>query len=217
MSSQKSSPTGSHPDLTKLRECNLATVVPSRKRKTPNSEIADFLREHAEILSLFRQDILNTLSNFQNELTSTFKELFHKQNESIMKLCDDFSELKAQVRRYPRHSTSKDGLPDAKSPDMSNIIVRFTQRSKKNDLLAAVRARRGLYTSDLDIDGPASVVFVNDHLAPYNKILYSQVRAMGRSKGYKYIWINDCNIFLRKNDTSKAIHISNSDDLSKVK
>ncbi|KAL4721039.1 hypothetical protein ACJJTC_018922 [Scirpophaga incertulas] len=122
-----------------------------------------------------------------------------------------------RVRRYPRPSTSKDGLPDAKSPDMSNIIVRFTQRSKKNDLLAAVRARRGLYTSDLDIDGPASVVFVNDHLAPHNKILYSQVRTMGRSKGYKYIWINDCKIFLRKNDTSKAIHISNSDDLSKIK
>ncbi|KAG7300149.1 hypothetical protein JYU34_015698, partial [Plutella xylostella] len=46
------------------------------------------------------------------------------------------------------------------------------QRKKKNDVLAAVRARRGLSTADLGLAGPSRPVFVNDHLTPSNKVLY---------------------------------------------
>lgn len=84
-------------------------------------------------------------------------------------------------------------------------------------MLAAIRARRGLTTADLDIDGPARPVFVNDHLAPLNKLLYGRVRKLGKELGYKYIWLNDCKIFVRKNDTSKAILISSEADLVKIK
>lgn len=121
-----------------------------------------------------------------------------------------------RVRRFnPSAAVKVDGPPS--SQNVPNIIVRFSQRKRKSDMLAAIRARRGLTTADLDLDGPARPVFVNDHLAPHNKMLYGRVRRLGKELGYKYIWVNDCKIFVRKSDTSKAILISNEADLIKIK
>lgn len=116
-----------------------------------------------------------------------------------------------RVRRYP----SKDG--ETAAGLTPNIIVRFTRRRCKGDMIAAVRARRGLTTADLGIDGPAKPVFVNDHLTPHNKMLYRQARTLGKENGYKFIWLNDCKIFLRKNEVSKSITIANESDLKKIK
>ncbi|XP_013195930.2 uncharacterized protein LOC106139104 [Amyelois transitella] len=121
-----------------------------------------------------------------------------------------------RVRRFPVTRKINDNSAQA-AAQIPNIIVRFTQRQKKSDLLAAVRARRGLTTADLNIDGPARPVFVSEHLTPSNKMLYSQTRKLGRECGYAYIWIRDCRIFVRKNDASKPILISSESDLTKIK
>ncbi|KAL4719471.1 hypothetical protein ACJJTC_012088 [Scirpophaga incertulas] len=73
------------------------------------------------------------------------------------------------------------------------IIVKFTRRSCKDQLLAAVRARRGLTSADIGLDGPAS------------------------NSNYSYLWTRDCKIFLRKNDTCKVILITKESDLKILK
>ncbi|XP_047536566.1 uncharacterized protein LOC125070663 [Vanessa atalanta] len=116
-----------------------------------------------------------------------------------------------RVRRFlPQDVTT---VTEKQSPSIPNIIVRFTQRKRKNELLAAVRARRGITTTDLDIDGASKPIFVNDHLSPQNKLLYSRARRLGKELRFRYIWLNDCKIFLRKNDNSKVIFIANESDL----
>lgn len=125
-----------------------------------------------------------------------------------------------RVRRYPSRNQEGDS-DDKESGDGNrlppNIIIRFLRRQMKNDFLAAVRARRGLTTADLGFDGASRPVFVNDHLTPQNKMLYRSARHLGRDKGYRYIWLNDCKIFLRKNDASKYLIISCDNDLLKIK
>ncbi|XP_059057962.1 uncharacterized protein LOC131851475 [Achroia grisella] len=117
-----------------------------------------------------------------------------------------------RVRRFG--SNSKSHVDNQLPP---NIIVRFTQRKRKNDMLAAARVRRGLTSADAGVDGPPTSIFINDHLTPQNKILYRRTRELGKEKGYKYIWINNCQIFVRKSDTCKAVLIQNDSDLSKIK
>ncbi|XP_059060198.1 uncharacterized protein LOC131853348 [Achroia grisella] len=117
-----------------------------------------------------------------------------------------------RVRRYPRHSNT-----DESPAQTANIIVRFTQKKRKMDMLASIRARRNLNTADLNIDGPAKPIFINDHLAPHNKQLYGRARKLGREYDYKFIWLNDSRIFVRKNETSKAILILSENDLTKIK
>ncbi|KAL0838632.1 hypothetical protein ABMA28_016714 [Loxostege sticticalis] len=125
-----------------------------------------------------------------------------------------------RVRRFttkaPRNNLhTHEGESTASS--VPNIIVKFTQRKRKCEFLAAVRARRGLTTADLDIDGASSPIFINDHLTPHNKVIYARARRLGKELGYKYIWLNDCKIFLRKSDTTKSILINNEKDLDRIK
>lgn len=113
--------------------------------------------------------------------------------------------------------TKHDGSTSLDSSSIPNIIVRFTQRYRKNEFLAAVRARRGLTTADAGLNGPSRPVYVNDHLTPHNKLLYKETRLLAKQKDYKYVWLSDCRILLRKNDTSKVQLISCDADLSKIK
>lgn len=114
-------------------------------------------------------------------------------------------------------ATGDDGVPTSTDSTMiPNIIVRFCRRNIKMEFLSAVRARRGLTTVDAGLDGPSKPIFVNDHLAPYYKMLYSRTRALAKQNDYKYVWLRDCQINVRKNDTSRPIVILSENDLDKI-
>lgn len=97
-----------------------------------------------------------------------------------------------------------------------NIIVRFTRRRRKDELLAAVRARRGLTTADLGFNGSSRNVFFNDHLTPQNKLILKRARELKIKCDYNFLWVRDCRIFVRKDERSKSIRISGDDDLKKI-
>lgn len=117
-----------------------------------------------------------------------------------------------RVRRYQStdSGTQKNTRPPA-------IIVRFTQRKRKDALLSLIRARRGITTADLELPGPASSVYVGDHLTPNNKLLLKRARQIKSELQYTYLWIRDCKIQMRKNDNSRVIYINDHADLDKLK
>ncbi|KAG7309647.1 hypothetical protein JYU34_004130 [Plutella xylostella] len=119
-----------------------------------------------------------------------------------------------RVRRYA--SVNNNDPNKATSTLIPNIIVRFTQRQRRNEMLAAVRVRRGLTTADVGIDGASKPIFVNEHLTPHNKMLHGRARRLGKEIGYKYIYTRDCKIFLRKTDISKPFPILSEEDLAKI-
>lgn len=115
------------------------------------------------------------------------------------------------IHRVRRYSTEKE-------PHLTpNIIIHFLTRKMKNDFLAACKSRRNITTEDLGFNGPSKPVYINEHLTPLNKNLLKKAREAGKSLNYSFIWVKDCKIFLRKNETSKIIHVSCELDLAKIK
>ncbi|XP_063633299.1 uncharacterized protein LOC134804257 [Cydia splendana] len=108
---------------------------------------------------------------------------------------------------------------DAKQQNLRppSIIVRFTRRARRDELLAAARARRGITTADAGIDGPSTNVYLNEHLTPANKLLLKRAREVKSELNYAYVWVKECKIFLRKSDTSRVIRIVSESDLLKLK
>ncbi|XP_063373051.1 uncharacterized protein LOC134661078 [Cydia amplana] len=106
---------------------------------------------------------------------------------------------------------------NATEPRPPAIIVKFTRRLCKDQLLAAVRARRGLTTTDIGTEGPARAIFISDHLTPANKLLLKRARERKAELQYAYLWTRDCKILMRKTDTSKIVAINNDSDLLKLK
>ncbi|XP_061706799.1 uncharacterized protein LOC133517482 [Cydia pomonella] len=117
-----------------------------------------------------------------------------------------------RVRRFV--SDPQNSITSARPPA---IIVRFTQRRRKDELLGAVRARRGLTTADISLPGPATAVYIGDHLTPANKLLLKRARQLKVELNYSFVWTRDCKIFMRKTDTSKVIQIRNIHNLENLK
>lgn len=98
-----------------------------------------------------------------------------------------------------------------------SIIVKLKNRIHKDNIIAGIRKRRGITTKDLNLPGDTKFVYVNEHLTPQNKILYKKCREAAASKLIKYVWIRNCSIFMRKDDTSPAVLINNEEDLKKFR
>ena len=116
-----------------------------------------------------------------------------------------------RVRRYQTNdnNTQKPVRPPA-------VVVRFTRRIRKDELLAAVRARRGLTTADIGFPGPAMSLYAGDHLTPTNKLLLKRARQLKDELHYTFLWVRDCKIFMRKNEHSRVIHVNNESDLGRI-
>ena len=94
------------------------------------------------------------------------------------------------------------------------IIVQFTRRQKRDDLLEKARKLR-LKNSDFG-NNSASPVYVNDHLCPTLKRLLGMAVTKKRESGWKYVWCRNGKIFAKKSDGSETLAIRREHDLEKI-
>lgn len=114
------------------------------------------------------------------------------------------------VHRVPTRVTT--GKP-------KNIILRCISRKMRDDILAAARVKRlaiGASNPGLAIDGVSAALFLNEHLTVENKSFYREVRALAREKNYKFCWIRNGNIYVRKEERAKALCIAGRDGLRQM-
>lgn len=140
-----------------------------------------------------------------------------RQGENLLKILGDI----ASHMQFPLHSASDIDFVTRVAPKQNEnkkikpIVVRFLARWKKDDFLAVARKLR-LKCSDIGISGDSFVHF-NEHLTSRNKALLQRVKSVCKEKGFKYVWVRNCSIKVRRSDTSPVIHISCESDLNKIK
>lgn len=102
------------------------------------------------------------------------------------------------------------------------VIVKLPSTAIRDVILAAVtkfnkaNPSEKLHSGHLGYGGTKSPIFVSEHLAPYYKALHARTRHVARDKDYKYTWIRNGRIFVRKNDQSPARQIKCYDSLNKL-
>lgn len=96
------------------------------------------------------------------------------------------------------------------------IIAKLKNRAVKDNILAGIRRFHGITRSDIGMQGTQRI-FVNEHLTLDNKNLYKKCRDLATMRSYKYIWIRNCKIFVRRDDKSPKIAINKDTDLEKIK
>lgn len=101
-----------------------------------------------------------------------------------------------------------------------SVIVKVRTTRIRDEILASVtkfnrtHATEKLNSSHLGYGGLKQPVFVSEHLSPLNKAIHAETRKIARAKGYKYVWVRDGKILLRKDDGSRAIHVKSLQALS---
>ncbi|CAG9822866.1 unnamed protein product [Phaedon cochleariae] len=117
-----------------------------------------------------------------------------------------------EVHRVMRHpSATNINLP-------KNIVIKFSTITKRNQFIQAYRHQKKpgkMYTIDFGIEGPKQAVFVKEHLSPYYKILYKETREFCSANQYKYCWIKDSKIFIKK-DHGRAIQVKDETTLQRL-
>ena len=113
------------------------------------------------------------------------------------------------------HSSNQQNRKNIRIPSKPPpIIVRFTNRDKRNDLFR----RKMLQTnSELDaIFGSASKITFKENLTVNRKMLYDAAVDAKRDLNYKFLWTTQGRIRLRQDSESPVITVSSLFDLRKI-
>lgn len=97
------------------------------------------------------------------------------------------------------------------------IVAKLKSQEIKDALISAFRKNKGLHSTDIGILGEKKKIFLNEHLTRENKILFKKVREAAKMYEYKYAWIKNCKIFVRKDKDSAHLLIKCDADISKIK
>lgn len=86
------------------------------------------------------------------------------------------------------------------------IIVKFTRRSVKEDLLKQRRVKRNFNTKDIGIsDRPAEVIYMNDSLTQRRRKILNEAKILKKEKGFQFLWVRNGKILLRTEEGAKVI------------
>lgn len=139
-------------------------------------------------------------------------ETLHKVSQIIKCEIDPY-ETVSSAYRVRSFTAPSDNVP-------RKIVVQFNSNHMKNNFIAAARKTRkslpGNKFNGLPYDNSGTVFFINEHLTRRNLELHHKTRLAAKDKQYKYVWVKDGAIFVRKSDTSKAIKISNENSIARL-
>lgn len=80
--------------------------------------------------------------------------------------------------------------------------------SKKRKKLTANMIVKGLSTEQK--------MYVNERLTKARRLLFYKTRNISKEKQYKYVWITNADILVKKNDASTTIRIKSEADINKL-
>lgn len=114
-----------------------------------------------------------------------------------------------EIHRVMRFSVKDDNKNDSAH---KNIVVKFSSKDVKDRIMQAVKVIRnkGLFINDINSNWSENERFyINEHLTPFFKLLYKKARQFCISNKYKYCWVKDAKIFIKKSDNNQAVLIKN--------
>lgn len=99
------------------------------------------------------------------------------------------------------------------------ITVKLTRKAKRDELLSAARMRRNISTENIT-NTPPTLIYINERLTKENRVLFRASRSRARAHGFRYCWLRNGAIFVRKAENGNgsrnpAIRIHSLDDLEK--
>lgn len=87
----------------------------------------------------------------------------------------------------------------------------------KRDAVLQKARKKNIKTTDFLRSAPTAPVFINEHLTAKNKNILYEAKKVKKERGFKYVWVRNAKIFVRKNDNTIAMHIRSLSDLDKLK
>lgn len=195
-------------DLTSIKLENEKIKKDNEKLKSDNEKLKTDI---ADLQSYSRRDniVVTGITETNNECVN---EVFNMLSKTIG------SELTA------RDISVAHRLPSKKKDSIKPIVIKFVRRQDKMSWMGHFRlassqdnSGAGISAKNISAVLPETRVMAYEHLIPSTLELLNTTRTIAREKGYRFVWVRDGNILVKKDETSKnVLHIKSDVDLSKM-
>ena len=79
-----------------------------------------------------------------------------------------------------------------------------------------IQKKRNIYNVQFDNIKTNGNIYINECLTTENNNLFWKARNRGREKNYKYVWVKNGKIFVKKDPNAATIRVKIEKDLSKI-
>jgi len=96
-----------------------------------------------------------------------------------------------------------------------SIIVQFSNRDKRNELLAKRKMLSSATTDLKSAFGVSTIITIRENLTPKRNVLYNAANVVKKQQNFQFLWTSQGRICFRKDLKSKIIIVSSFSDLHK--
>lgn len=141
-----------------------------------------------------------------------------KENENLLNILYKIGEhVKCPIAEVDIDTVYRVTPHPSSAQQMKPIIVKLLTKHKRDSILAATKIlRRESNTPGIAIDNISKKLFINEHLTSKIKLLLKHTKEAAKSKNFKFVWVRNGNILVRKDDRSKVISIGKEGDILKL-
>ena len=93
------------------------------------------------------------------------------------------------------------------------IVAQLSSRAIRIEWMKKFKGERNLNANKINRAFKDNPVFVNEHLTVRNKTLLQETKSFAKMKNFKFVWVNDNRILMRKTENSKILRIRDQTDL----
>lgn len=204
-----------------------------------NSKYETITKEHDESVKKMRylesenkemQSKIDNMSNRINQMEQNARVnnieiqcVPERKEENLLKIVSELGKsinchiTEEQLTHYTRVAKLN---KDSDRP--RSIVVQFSASKMRDQFLASAikhnkfKPHDRLNSSHAGISGTKTPIYISEHLSPANKALHAAARQTAKEKGYKYVWIRNGRVYMRKTDNSEFKIIRDVDTLQKL-
>ncbi|XP_060846012.1 uncharacterized protein LOC132925655 [Rhopalosiphum padi] len=98
----------------------------------------------------------------------------------------------------------------------SIIIAKLESKENRSQLIRNSKLNRlnsNMLVKNWSVENK---IYINEHLTKERRILFAKSRQVAREKNFKFVWINNADILIRKDENSRISRIRSINDLEKL-
>ncbi|KAG7305025.1 hypothetical protein JYU34_010472 [Plutella xylostella] len=210
-------------DLTKLVDSFEQRIQCLEKKSTDYSECPALIKQNLEVASLndtisSLREQLNSQEQFGLRNEMEISGITENDNESLYHIVSlaaakvgvamEENDIDMITRVGPRRTRE--------NQEPRPVVVRFLRNAKRNEMLNATKSRNRLSSDDIEVKGARRNLYFNERLTKANRKLFRDARIRTKQHGFRYCWVKNGLIYVRKEDQKPPKLINNSDDIDRL-
>lgn len=178
-------------------------------------DLRQFKEKHSnigvEIKTL--ENRINDMEQYSRIKNVEIKGVEEIRNENLKEIIVEISD-KIGVKLENKDIDAIHRVNNKKDREPRDIIVQFKDRESKEKILANRRVK--VKSKEVTNGTSDNMIYINEHLTQQNKLIFWEARQKCREYNYRYVWTKNGKIFVRKNESERALRINSIDDMNKI-